>query len=189
MVIHYFDQLEYFVFNCVVIIAVFFFVYNSIYVSYPVMYVISNFFCNTDSPIDSIDSIGYNTYHVVSKLVYHFGAIVKAARNAEIVLKVPVDFPIELKDFQDKSLALSNKSFNNGNGLSLVEMMEVIQLNKESIATVLGEESAYGLAIIEDIARFKASCKVEHDEGMYFLCVYRSIEAKISCVYGIVKDV
>ncbi|OEU06672.1 alpha/beta-hydrolase [Fragilariopsis cylindrus CCMP1102] len=125
----------------------------------------------------------------VSKLVYHFGAIVKAARNAEIVLKVPVDFPIELKDFQDKSLALSNKSFNNGNGLSLVEMMEVIQLNKESIATVLGEESAYGLAIIEDIARFKASCKVEHDEGMYFLCVYRSIEAKISCVYGIIKDV
>ena len=121
--------------------------------------------------------------------MYHFGWIVKAARNAGIVLKVPVDFPIELKDFQDKSLALSNKSFNNGNGLSLVEMMEVIQLNKESIATVLGEESAYGLAIIEDIARFKASCKVEHDEGMYFLCVYRSIEAKISCVYGIVKDV
>lgn len=125
----------------------------------------------------------------VSKLVYHFGAIVKAARNAEIVLKVPVDFPIELKDFQDKSLTLSNKSFNNGNGLSLVEMMEVIQLNKESIATVLGEDSVYGLEIIENIAKFKASCEVEHDEGMYFLSVYRSVQAKISCVYGIVKDV
>ena len=122
--------------------------------------------------------------------MYHFGAIVKAARNAEIVLKVPVDFPIELKDFQDKSLALSNKSFNNGNGLSLVEMMEVIQLNKESITTVLDdEESRYGLEIIESIAKFKESCEVEHDEGMYFLCVYRSVQAKISCVYGIVKDV
>jgi len=125
----------------------------------------------------------------VSKLVYHFGAIVKAARNAEIDLEVPDDFPIELKDFQDESLTLSNKSFNNGNGLSLVEMMEVIQLNKESIATVLGGESAYGLEIIENIAKFKASCEVEHDDGMYFLCVYRSVQAKISCVYGIVKDV
>jgi len=126
----------------------------------------------------------------VSKLVYHFGAIVKAARNADIVLKVPVDFPIELKDFQDESLTLSNKSFNNGNGLSLVEMMEVIQLNKETITTVLDdEESRYGLEIIESIAKFKESCEVEHDDGMYFLCVYRSVQAKISCVYGIVKDV
>eukprot|EP00751_Fragilariopsis_kerguelensis_P046762 CAMPEP_0170989022 /NCGR_PEP_ID=MMETSP0736-20130129/7519_1 /TAXON_ID=186038 /ORGANISM="Fragilariopsis kerguelensis, Strain L26-C5" /LENGTH=435 /DNA_ID=CAMNT_0011413447 /DNA_START=141 /DNA_END=1448 /DNA_ORIENTATION=+ len=113
-----------------------------------------------------------------SIMAYDFGQVIESARNGDITLKLPADFP--------KSANFCNKKFNNGNGANFAELMALIELNEEAFNKVLKE--AYGgiifdKEIINNIA--KGNAALEKD---LFLCVYRSHQAKTSCVYGIVKD-
>jgi len=121
-----------------------------------------------------------------SIMAYDFGQVIESARNGDITLKLPADFPLDLNNIQDKSANFCNKKFNNGNGANFAELMALIELNEEAFNKVLKE--AYGgiifdKEIINNIA--KGNAALEKD---LFLCVYRSHQAKTSCVYGIVKD-
>jgi len=121
-----------------------------------------------------------------SIMAYDFGQVIESARNGDITLKLPPDFPLDLNNIQDKSANFCNKKFNNGNGANFAELMALIELNEEAFNKVLKE--AYGgiifdKEIINNIA--KGNAALEKD---LFLCVYRSHQAKTSCVYGIVKD-
>ena len=158
----------------------------SIYVSYPVvMYIITftDFFC---VPIDFCNRAA-NTLHAASFLAYDFGAIVAETRKGGITLKLPQDFPVDLNKFRDESIDFTKEKINNGNGLCFKEIMAVIELNKDIFMEVLKKDSqdiAFNLEILNNIID-----SYNGNNADLYLSVYRCYKGKISCVYGIVKDV
>mmetsp|Transcript_69539 Transcript_69539/g.77791 ORF Transcript_69539/g.77791 Transcript_69539/m.77791 type:complete len:440 (-) Transcript_69539:139-1458(-) len=123
-----------------------------------------------------------------SLLAYDFAEVVKAAREREITLKLPADFPVDLNKFQDESLDFTKVDMNNGNGLCFSDIMAVIESNKDIFTELLldvGDDVInFNLEVLNNIAK-----SYNENKACLYLSVYRSYYAKVSCVYGIVKDV
>jgi len=124
-----------------------------------------------------------------SALVYSFGDLIAAVRESKIILEIPEDFPIDnLKDFLGKSLDLSY--LNEGNGLCFHDMIALIELNAETIESSYDEDDSsndFVLKILDNVRNFQSANDLVA-KGDLFLATYRSIQADISCVYGVVKD-
>ena len=104
-------------------------------------------------------------------------------------MKLPEDFPLkDLSRFQEKSIDL--REFNGGNGISFAQLNDVLNLNAEVIAAKFNDEdSKYTKSVVTEVRDYFADS--EGDEGSeknYYLSTYRSLQNKIACVYGVVKD-
>lgn len=126
-----------------------------------------------------------------SRLVYNFADIVAKAREANIELKLPENFPLkDLSRFRSESIDL--REFNDGNGISFAQLNEILMLNSEALTAAFNDEnSVYTKSVINDIREYFATSPSDEGvepESQYFLSTYRSLQNKVACVYGVVKD-
>jgi len=82
-------------------------------------------------------------------------------------------------------------SLNNGNGLSIDDILALIEVNTDNLQQLYeGDnelDTQFLVKVLEDIKNYHTR-QEERTNGELYLVTYRSIQAKISCVYGIVKD-
>ena len=117
--------------------------------------------------------------------MYNFADIVAKARERDITLELPDDFPLDdLSRFANESIDL--RDFNDGNGLSFNELDKVLEKNKEVISAMY-EDKEFDKSLIRNL-RNARTCYGEDSECGQFLATYRSIQGSVSCVYGVVKD-
>jgi hypothetical protein len=109
---------------------------------------------------------------------------VGAARKSEVKLEIPDGSNIILERFETESVDF--RYLNNGNGLSFHEMMDIIRLNMVEIGKLYkeGDQSQFISEIVKDLENFHSMEQNKH----FYLATYRSIQAKVSCVYGVIKD-
>jgi len=127
-----------------------------------------------------------------SKLVYTFAELVEAARESKITLEIPEGFPVtNLKEFQEKSLDLESLN-EEGNGLRFRDMIALIELNAEKIENIYDDDMSNDLVlkILDTVKNYQNQKSMDGGDrkGDLYLATYRSIQAKVSCVYGVVKD-
>jgi len=126
-----------------------------------------------------------NFYTIASKLVYNFADIVVKARERDITLELPDDFPLDdLSRFASESVDL--RDFNDGNGLSFSQLDKLLEKNKEVISAMF-EDKEFEKSLVRNLKNAR-TCNGEDNECGQFLATYRSIQASVSCVYGVVKD-
>ena len=126
-----------------------------------------------------------NFYTIASKLVYNFADIVAKARKRDITLELPDDFPLDdLSRFASESVDL--RDFNDGNGLSFSQLDKLLEKNKEVISAMF-EDKEFEKSLVRNLKNAR-TCNGEDNECGQFLATYRSIQADISCVYGVIKD-
>jgi len=97
---------------------------------------------------------------------------------------MPDDFPLkDLSRFEKESVDLTE--FNNGNGLTFTQIFEVLSKNKEALLKEFGDDE-FTMGLISKMIKYRES--EEDSDCGHYLATYRSIQAKVSCVYGVVKD-
>ena len=128
--------------------------------------------------------IRYNT--IASRLVYSFADVVAKARERDLTLELPDDFPLkDLSRFEKESLDLTE--FNDGNGLTFNQIFEVLKKNEEALSEEFkDDDDEYTRSLIRNMIKYRQSDK-DSDSGHY-LATYRSVQEKVSCVYGVVKN-
>jgi len=131
-----------------------------------------------------------------SQFAYGFGDFVKAARNGEIELKVPENFPIDISKFEDESCDFK-EIHEHGNGLSFREIQQWIDLNTDEIQKIFDmddnpdkSQNQLRYEMLDTIQNFQQMMKEEkpEEDDKIYLTAYRSIQSSISCVYSIIKD-
>jgi len=122
---------------------------------------------------------------IASKLVYDFGDVVKQARERGITLKVPAEFPLkDLCRFENESIDLTE--FNNGSGISFRDLNNLMVENKDVLSAVF-DDNEFEMSLIDNMRKF-SSMNGDDSKCGHFLATYRSIQADVSCVYGVIKD-
>ena len=124
-----------------------------------------------------------------SKLVYTIGKFVKAARQNKFQLEIPEGFPVdELTKFKDEAIDFIKwDREDNNNGIPFAKMMQLINANKHNLGSLAMDETTrnYVRSILEKIEVYEA----QKEGDSLYLATYRSIQQKVSCVYGVVKDI
>lgn len=123
---------------------------------------------------------------IASKLVYTIGKFVKAAREDKFQMEIPEGFPVdELTKFKDEAVDFINED--NNNGIPFAQIMQLINANKHNLGSLGMDETTrnYVRSILEKIGAYEA----QKEGNSLYLATYRSIQQKVSCVYGVVKDV
>eukprot|EP00979_Chaetoceros_neogracilis_P010374 scaffold2455_cov212-Chaetoceros_neogracile.AAC.28 len=122
---------------------------------------------------------------LASKLAYSFADIAKAARTGKINLIIPDGFPIDcLQLFKDESIDFRDTA--DGDGMPFNQIASLLVANKENLDKVFLEDD---LKFIMSIVRKLQSAEDQDlSSDSFFLETFRSIQQKVSCVYGILKD-
>ena len=147
------------------------------------------YFCGTITYVSIPSFFSILFLKTASKLVYTIGSFVKAARQNKFQLEIPEGFPVdELTKFQDEALDFIKwGSEENNNGIPFAQMMQLIKANKHNLGSLGMDETTrnYVRSILENIGAYEA----QKEGDSLYLATYRSIQQKVSCVYGVVKDI
>jgi len=123
---------------------------------------------------------------VVADLIYTFTAVVKYKRAGKIKLTAPPGFPIqEVKDFEEQSLDLAGKGYNDKNGLKFSEIYNFFTHNAEAIIES-GEFDDFNQQLVNMLKELETCYPGWSDNT--FLSTFRSVNEDVSCVYGVLKD-
>lgn len=109
--------------------------------------------------------------------------IVKAARKHDVTLSVPDGFPISLTMFEETDTDFS--SLNNGNGLSIDDILALIEVNTDTLQQLYGDEknelkTSFLEDALEDIKNYHTR-QEERTNGELYLVTYRSIQVNFCC--------
>ena len=116
----------------------------------------------------------------MSKLVYAFADLVKAARAGE--LDLTHTFPEEvLEMYIEKRLDV--RSLNNGHGLPFRQLLQIVKDNQEKLKDIRGSDWDYVGKIIAKMERIENT-----SSNSLFLETFTSIDQAAHCVYGVLKD-
>jgi len=125
-----------------------------------------------------------------SRLVYGFSKFVREIRRGKKEIQIPEDSPLTREDLDSlKENSADLRGFNNGNGLSLKQLNDIVKANDEFIR---GSKQFKASVPFIDLTReyFKQS---ENSGGIkaadkVFVPTFRCLHSNVSCVYGLLKD-
>jgi len=125
-------------------------------------------------------------------LAYLFASLMKEVRKRKFELIYPEGFPkIPPRQFDKESVDL--RKLQGNDGLSLCQIIQLINANKANLSDLLCKsESWKRVCELESTKDGYQKFEEEEEEDFsakhIFLEVFRSIQADVSCVYGIFKD-
>jgi len=90
----------------------------------------------------------------------------------------------DLCQFEEESVDLTG--FNNGNGISFSDLNNLMIENKDVLSAVI-DDNEFEMSLIDTMRKF-SSLNGDDSKCGHFLATYRSIQADVSCVYGVIKD-
>jgi len=119
-----------------------------------------------------------------AKLVYDFADVVKAARKEEFKLNYTESVTEDvIQQFQDESCDFRGLN-GNPDGLPFLDVIELLKKNEAGIGKItLTNEEENIREVIGNILRHE-----NEDNNQIFISTFRSIQQKVSCVYGVIKD-
>lgn len=118
-----------------------------------------------------------------ARVSYGFTIILDLVRDGTLVIEIPPKLEdLKLEQFLNKSMDLTD--YNNGNGLCLHQITDILEHNKDAL-----EEAVKNGHFKEiDVDIFADAAALDEDEKKIYLSFHRSIQQGVACVYTILKD-
>lgn len=116
--------------------------------------------------------------------MYDFADVVKAARKEEFNLNYTESLTEDvIQQFQNESFDFRNLT-GNPDGLPFLDIIELLKKNEAGIGKItLTNEEENIREVINNILEHE-----NEDNNQIFFSTFRSIQQKVSCVYGVIKD-
>lgn len=118
--------------------------------------------------------------------MYSFVQTLDKCRDKSLVLDCPEEFPVkDMTRFLEESMDLTE--CNNGNGLSFADVTNLVEHNKEAFVKAFGDDDFLN-SMTRNINETLGTPEDSDDESNIYLTHLRSIQQRVACVYGVVKD-
>jgi len=125
--------------------------------------------------------------------VYTFATLLKESRaNDNVKLIIPDGFPVEIfAKYKDESIDFRDIADgvldNNGDGMPFNVISSLLTANADNLAEIFPNKEELEF-IVNLVKRIQSAEDEDMTSDSFFLETFRSIQSKVSCVYGILKD-